>query len=492
MVQSNYRLKSSSAKKLRQKGLSMATQVAENVQEVAGGYAPLLPFNESYFRSPGNLQKSQEAYRIRRDLVVAANAKPRLAVLAVTGKPGFPLPADRHLFPMAWLRMWQLLPMNRAFAQKHRDIPEGLEGDPEFQLLEHRYHLQQFKCRTKDGDPIFGDPTGLVGRPKDASQFPRTAIPTWVFQKPKPEGQNWLTAPMGGRLTLKEDDLFVNILINGSVAFRFWKDTAYEACPDFTNINKVTVRVSAKERVFALREPVPYLAAIFQNGKHLQGRIDPDIIQTEDVHTQEVVMAMFKTWEANSPRSLEEPYYVFMRRMIELPSKDLLSGWTPPRAFVRDRHVVSELRRNGVNPEKEPEVYRHLFEHDFIVPPGQSGYEGHGVLVDWRYVDEKTRSAATGRDWARFNHMRHLVDSGAGNGYFAVINHTGEEGREVHDSYFEFQNGIHYDYTPILHRPLSRPESHERQPGQTKDKRHVKHLRSGKSGFRKKKQLISQ
>ena len=471
----------------------MATQVASDVQEEVGGYKPMTPFNESYSIRPGNLTEDQAGYKFRRSLVVQANEKPRLAVLAITGKPGFPLQPDRHLFPLSWLRIWQLLPMNRKFAQKHRDIPKGLENDPEFQLLEHRYHLQQFKCRTRDGDPIFGDITGLVGKPKDASQFPRTAIPTWVFQKPKPDGQNWLVAPIGGRLTLREDDLFVNILINGALAFRFWKDTAYDACPDFTNINKVVVKVQAKEQIFALREPVPYLSAIFQNGKHLPGRLDPDIIQSEDVHTQEVVMAMFATWEVNSPRSLEEPYYVFMRRMVELPSEELLSNWTPSVAFVRDREVVTECRQRGVNPEKEPEVYRHLFDHNFTVRSGQLGYEGRGVLVDWRFIDEQTRSAATGRDWARLRHMRHLVDSGAGNGYFAVINHTGEEGREVHDSYFEFQNGIHYDYTPVLHRPGLGFKSQDEGSGPPRDKKHVKHLRSSKSksGFHKKKQLIS-
>ena len=469
----------------------MATQVAQDVQEVVEGYKPLLPFNESYTMEPGNLQTFQEQYRTRRNLVVQANEKPRLAILAITGKPGLPLPADRHLFPLSWLRVWQLLPMNRNFASRHRDIPEGLKDHPEYQLLEHRYHLQQFKCRTVDGDPVYGGLPGLVGKPKDASQFPRTAPFAWVFAKPKAEGQNWLVAPISGTLTLKEDDLFVNLFINGMLAFRFWKENAYIACPDLANINKVLVRVKAAQNILPLQEPVPYLAAMFQNGKNMAGRLDHDIIQADDSHTLDVVMAMLKAWEAKHPRYTEEPYYTFMRRMIELPSEEHLSDWAPSRAFVRDRAVVTQIMKSGVNPDKEPEVYGHLFQHDFVVRPGQNGYDGRGILVDWRFVDEKTRAASTGRDWARLNHMRHLVDSGAGNGYFAVINHTGEEGREVHDSYFEFQNGIRYDYTPILHRPSQEPQRVAGKSGSPKEYKHVKRLSHRKSSFRKKKQLIS-
>lgn len=438
----------------------MATQADQ--QDLGGVskeiFRPMIPFNECYSEEKGNLRVLQKRYKSRRDIVVAANEKPRVAIMAITGPPGFPMVADRHLFLLSWIRVWQLLPMRRSLARRTPQIPEGLADHPEFQTLEHRYHLQQMRCRTEDQDIIFGGAAGLIGKARDAGQCPRTEYPEWIYCQPVPQ-ESWLIAPISGELAIGEDDLFINVRINGLTAFRFWKDAAYIACPELQNVNGARAKVKAGDRIAKVVEPVPYLEAKFHDERHIRGKMDPDIIPFGDSHTLNVVMAMFKVWDAEGSKPTLAPYLTFMRRMVQIPDKKLLDDWKPPAAFTTDREVVAECLERGIDPKKEPEVYKHLFEHNYVVGPGERGYPGKHWLVDWRFVNEKVRAASGGNDWASFNHMKRSVEASAGNGYVVVVGHTGEKGLEAQDARYEFQNGIYYDYTPVTNRPA---EPHSR------------------------------
>jgi hypothetical protein len=399
----------------------------------------LLHYNESYALD-ANLSETQKSYRALQGLV--RKLDPKVTIITWTGPPDQPFIRDRHLVPVRQVRMGMYMPMDRKFANE-KVVSVVLEDHPEYIRWPHRHHFQQVQGRLMDGDLVFGGPGSLIGDPVDATRYPRSEHCRWNIERfGYTDGQTMdkLIAPNSGFVVISKDDLYANIRIGGKLAFRF----------DIEDIDKFSITEKTAKagcQIGNLLAQVSYRSVVYKEGYPQRGGPSKDELSLDDHYMVKLAMACMRAWDIKGTAGhqamvSEGDDLLYPRRMIEIPDASLLDSWNPTAIFLKSEDVKLHLLNEGIDSEVEddmPGIYDAIFRDNYVVKPGKRGYEGKGVLVDWRLVGEEIRSQATRNEWLEFSHMRHLVEGDIG-GYVVAVDYPNPSSI----------SGIRYETSPLF------------------------------------------